>query len=284
MKAGRGIPVQAMGLGNQLAFGRDLATEFVKAEKTIQWRFNAVVSEPAAVAGFLTGQSRELLFLSERPNEQTMRQHGTKWNELQPTESTPAASAVAVVVHPTNKLVSLSLDQLQSILNGKTADWKLLGSGSGEIRPFSLPADTTTGRIIAKELMPFTQATKLKPRKDMAEVLSAVSLDPLAIGFVDLAAIPPGQNVRILPIGTALRAADPTPANIKSGMYPLAQRMFLYVHPKASDTAKEFAKFLTSGECDDTFRKHGLIPLSDRAVAGLDKLPAQPAPPIGTSK
>jgi len=122
---------------------------------------------------------------------------------------------------------------------------------------------------MAKELLPPTQANKLTVRKDTAEILSAVSLDPQAIGFVDLAAIPAGQNVKILPIGQGIRPSAPTPANIKSGMYPLTQRMLLYVHPQASDTAKDFAKFLTSGDCDDTFRKHDLIPLSDKAIAGF---------------
>ena len=282
MKAGKGPKIMVSGAADKRAVFQEVAVDFVRAKALLQVTYQPGESA-AAVGGFVSASSpqRELLLLDGPPNEQTMRQHSVKWNDLQPTESTPAASAVvAVVVNPANKIASLSLDQLQSILNGKTSDWKLLGSGSGDIRVFGLPGDTATSKLISKELLPFAQATKLKPRKDVAEVLSAVSLDPLAIGFVDLAAIPAGQNVRILPIGPAAKPADPTPANIKSGMYPLAQRMFLYVHPKASDVAKDFAKFLTSGECDETFRKHGLIPLSDKAVAGLDKLSTSPAMPI----
>jgi len=274
-KAGKGPKVVVSGMAGGRAVFQDAVGDFVRAKAVLQVTYQPGESG-VAVGGFVnvSNPQRELLLLDGLPNEQAMRSHATKWNDLQPAESIPAASTVvAVVVNPANKVASLSLDQLQSILSGKTGDWKLLGSGSGDIRVFGLPGDTAASKLISKELLPFSQATKLKARKDTAEVLSAVSLDPQAIGFVDLAAIPAGQNVNILSIGPGIRPAAPTPANIKSGMYPLAQRMFLYVHPKASDTAKDFAKFLVSGECDETFRKHGLIPLSDKAVAGLNKLP-----------
>jgi ABC-type phosphate transport system substrate-binding protein len=148
-------------------------------------------------------------------------------------------------------------------------------------------------------------------------------MDPQAIGFVDLAAIPAsGQNVKILAIklgtaapppafaeatagrppagaagtspvrgggvaereGAAGRVYYPTPENIRSAMYPLSQRLWLYVHPKASDTAKDFVKFIaTCGASEaspyadtvkavmDTYRKNGLVPLADAALERMTK-------------
>jgi len=84
----------------------------------------------------------------------------------------------------------------------------------------------------------------------------------------------------------------PTPENIKSAMYPLSQRLWLYVHPQASDTARDFVKFiatcggstsLTAGASEaspyadtvksvmDTYRKHGLVPLADAALLRMVK-------------
>jgi TPP-dependent pyruvate/acetoin dehydrogenase alpha subunit len=75
-------------------------------------------------------------------------------------------------------------------------------------------------------------------------------------------------------------------------MYPLSQRLYLYVHPKASDTARDFVKFiatcggstsLTAGAAEaspyadtvkavmDTYRKHGLVPLADAALERMVK-------------
>jgi ABC-type phosphate transport system substrate-binding protein len=126
-------------------------------------------------------------------------------------------------------------------------------------------------------------------KKDSAEVLAAVSMDPQAIGFVDLAGIPAtGQSVKILAIklgsGERAKLIQPTPENIRSAMYPLSQRLWLYVHPQASDTAKDFVKFIaTCGASEaspyadtvkavmDTYRKHGLVPLADAALLRMVK-------------
>jgi ABC-type phosphate transport system substrate-binding protein len=67
-------------------------------------------------------------------------------------------------------------------------------------------------------------------------------------------------------------------------MYPLSQRLWLYVHPQASDTAKDFVKFIaTCGASEaspyadtvkavmDTYRKHGLVPLADAALLRMTK-------------
>ncbi|MCP4428970.1 MAG: hypothetical protein GY803_31180, partial [Chloroflexi bacterium] len=124
----------------------------------------------------------------------------------------------------------------------------------------------------------------VKSKKDSDAALVAVSVDPSAIAFVDLTSIPSGgQNVKVLPIqigiGKKARIVPPTTENIKTAMYPLAQRMYLYVHPRASKTARDFAAFVaTSGGSEanpyadtvkavmDAYKKQGLIPLSDVAI------------------
>jgi len=64
----------------------------------------------------------------------------------------------------------------------------------------------------------------------------------------------------------------------------LSQRLWLYVHPQASDTARDFAKFIaTCGASEaspyadtvkavmDTYRKNGLVPLADAALVRMTK-------------
>jgi len=119
-------------------------------------------------------------------------------------------------------------------------------------------------------------------------------MDPQAIAFVDLLAIPglssaaltgsfaaAGQNVKVLAIqtGAGTKTVLPTPENIKNATYPLSQRLYVYVHPKASDTAKDFVKFIATCGASEaspyadtvksvmaTYRKHGLVPLADDAL------------------
>jgi len=289
-------------------------------------------------------------------------------NGTGPAEYLLAGRAAAVVVNPANKIDALTIGQLQAIFGGEVEDWGTLGSTSlttsgnsksqiggsqikgsqiagSQIKPYGLRGDDPATGIFEKECLDRYKWRRVVVKKDTAEVLAAVSMDPQAIGFVDLAAIPAtGQNVRILGIrlpgrggpaapppalgatsprggGVAERAGGapppafaeatagrpalgatsprgggvylPTPENIKSAMYPLSQRLWLYVHPQASDTARDFVKFiatcggstsLTAGASSeassyadtvkavmDTYRKHGLVPLADAALVRMVK-------------
>ncbi|MCY2932517.1 MAG: substrate-binding domain-containing protein, partial [Planctomycetota bacterium] len=157
------------------------------------------------------------------------------------------------------------------------------------IKAIGLRGDELATGIFEKECLERAKWKRVAIKKDSAEVLAAVSMDPQAIGFVDLAGIPAtGQSIKILAIklGTGERAKliQPTPENIKSAMYPLSQRLWLYVHPQASDTAKDFVKFIaTCGASEaspyadtvkavmDTYRKNGLVPLADAALLRMTK-------------
>jgi ABC-type phosphate transport system substrate-binding protein len=305
---------------------------------------------PAATP-FVAVGGKELLFLSDKPSARAMELHGKQWNALGrdkdgkpngtgPAEYLLAGRAATVIVNPANKLESLTLAQVQAIFGGEVEDWGTLGSTG--LRPEATPRqgslttsklrinavglrsdDPATG-IFEKECLDRYKWRRVVVKKDSAEAVAAVSMDPQAIGFVDLAGIPAtGQNVRILGIrlpgrgpaaappppaeagtspvggegvaertGAAGRVYYPTPENIKSAMYPLSQRLWLYVHPQASDTARDFVKFiatcggstsLTAGAAEaspyadtvksvmDTYRRHGLVPLADAALERMVK-------------
>jgi ABC-type phosphate transport system substrate-binding protein len=257
-----------------------------------------------AVSPFIAAGGKELLFLNDKPSHKAMQAHGVKWNELNPAEYLLAGRAVAIVVNPANKLESLTLEQVRSIFGGEVDDWAIIG-GTGfqpvnaqpgkavpqtKINCFGLRGNDPAGAIFNKECLSEGKIKKVTFKKDTAETLAAVSMDTQAIAFVDLAAIPlTGQSVKILGIQMntgknagetpATRVCLPTAENIKSAMYPLSQRLYLYVHPKASETATDFAKFIaTCGGSEaspyadtvksvmETYRKNGLIPLADAAI------------------
>ncbi len=280
-----------------------------------------------AFLGGSTG-NRDLLLLGDKPSTRAMELHGEKWNSLGvdkdgkpdgtgPKEYVLAGRAVAVIVNPANKIESLTLGQVQAIFQGDVDDWAIIGGtelaapvGPGgrpavgvavggramiPINSFGLRAGGMDARssvvasVFHKEGVPADKLKRVTIKKDTAEVVAAVSMDPQAIGFVDLTAIPAsGQNVKVLAIkmgtGEKAKIVQPTAENIKNAMYPLSQRYFLYVHPKASDTAKDFAKFIsTCGGSEaspyadtvkavmETYQKHGLISLADEAITRAAK-------------
>ena len=309
-KAGKGVRIAAVGCGVEATAMRNLATEYVRAKATVQLSYAALDSDVSAVGAFVTGGAgvRELFLLGDRPSGRAMALHGAKWSALGvgkdgkpdgsgPTEYVIAGRAVAVIVNPANKLESLTLGQIQAIFSGEIDDWSVIGGtelsapagpggrpGKLQIDLFGLRGNNPATTIFEKECLPRQKWRGVTYKKDTVEAVAAVSMDRQAMAFVDVTAIPAsGQNIKVLPIkmGSGIRAKSvgPTPETIKTAMYPLSQRLFLYVHPQASETAKDFAKFIaTCGDSEaspyadtvkavmETYRTNGLIPLADAAI------------------
>ncbi|NBB96364.1 MAG: hypothetical protein GVY16_11585 [Planctomycetes bacterium] len=324
MKAGRGVRLSVMGTGDGRDAFQGLAMEYVRAKAVVQLSYAAVDSDVFSIGVFVNGEGasvRELLVLGDKPSSRAMELHGETWNSLGvdrdgkpdgtgPKEHMIAGRAAAIIVNPANKIESLTLGQIQAIFQGDVDDWAIVGGteltpptgpgggsaaltagrpGTLDIHAFGLYAREPATAIFEKEAVPRNKWKQVKYKKDTAEAVAAVSMDPQAIAFVDLTAIPAsGQSVKILPIkfgqGEKARNIAPTAENIRSAMYPLSQRYFLYVHPKASDTAKDFARFIaTCGGSEampyadtvkammETYQKHGLIPLADEAITRAAK-------------
>ena len=149
--------------------------------------------------------------------------------------------------------------------------------------------------LFEDECLPARRWRGVKRMSDANELLAKVAMDPQAIAFIDATLVPEtGASVKVLGIqvgrGEKAKVTYPVAEDIRNSMYPLAQRLHLYVHPKASDTAKDFAKFLATcgasadnpymdvvGSVMQACRKHGLIPLADAAIERKAKDAAEAA-------
>jgi ABC-type phosphate transport system substrate-binding protein len=59
----------------------------------------------------------------------------------------------------------------------------------------------------------------------------------------------------------------PNGRTMADGTYPLSKPLVLYVSPQASETAKDFVRFILSGACEQTFRQHGFVSASQSPPA-----------------
>ncbi|MCE9553255.1 MAG: substrate-binding domain-containing protein, partial [Planctomycetes bacterium] len=200
-KAGKGTRLAALGVEAGRSAVPNFASEFIRAKEVVQLSYASENSDLSAVGAFLSRDAggKELLLLADKPSERAMQAHGQKWNDLQPAEHMLAGRAVAIIVNPTSKLESLSLDQVRGIFAGETTDWSVLAGPKGPIHCLGLPNTDPAARIFYAEGLPAERLKKVATKKDTAEAVAAVSMDAGAIAFVDLAAIPAtGQTVKVL--------------------------------------------------------------------------------------
>jgi len=266
MKAGKGARIEAAG-SVRSPLMQDLAVEYVGAKAVVQMRYT-VADEPAAVGQFLGG--KELLLLQGPPGEATLKVHGARWAELKAKRYVIAGRAVAIVTSIVNQEEAMTLDRVRSIFAGEVAQWgDSLVMAQKDIHCYGLGAADPVAAMFFSGVMRGTQCKNLQVKKDTAEILAALILYPQGIAFVDLAGIPPDDKaVRIVAIGSGDKVVKPNGRTVAEGTYPLSQRLFLYVSPQASETTKDFVRFMLSGACDAVFRQHGFVPAGQRAESG----------------
>lgn len=323
MKKGEGVRISAIGVSSGRRLMDDLATEYVKAKEVIQLRYTpreATVAMGYFVAdagGRKTGASGkqadavhrgpELLVLDSPPAKGLLKAHGDKWDKLKPRQHCLGGRAVAIVVHRLNQLDALSLAQVRAVFAGKVKDWKHLAATGAETKPIrirrlGLARPNATADLFYDKVLPPHVCGPMVRKKSVDEILAAMAMDPRSIAFVDLAALPPdadgpggqgdgvldGTSVKVLairPSGMDSAPVAPNARTIADGSYPLSHRLWLYVHPDASESAKGFAEFVgTCGHSEDspyletvrsvaeTFRAHGAVP----AVEDEPKNPCSP--------
>jgi phosphate transport system substrate-binding protein len=281
MKAGKGEPLVAVGVPGWREMVDGLGVEYVKAKAVVQMRYQVGGSELAAVGRFLKDFSEkaandanstnfsnkngvELLVLDDRLSDRALERHEKAWERVNPEEYIVAGRAVGVVVHPQNRLDSLTVGQIRMIFSGEIDNWQLLGGEDKKINCYGL-RKTLNGKPIAeaffKNVLPSSKCKGVAFKKDSAEVLAALATDPDGIGFIDFSTFDEKQAVKLLGVGPKDKAQTPTAEAVRTAMYPLATRMFLYVSPKASKTTQDFVQFLVAGGGKDAYEKTGCLQL-----------------------
>ncbi len=272
----------------------DLTRCYAQLHKAVRLRYQVQPAD-TAVASFLGGGRRyDLLALSSQPSNQALTRHHRRWNSLNsgvaPQARVVAGRAVALIVNARNKRLDLTPTQISYLFTNQVSDWDTIGgtglksrAGGRRVSVHRYGVGGPTMDLFVRHALagrPLDKSVSIK--QSSAEVIAAVNINPQAIAYVDYTSIPrAGHAVRVL----ALRLADDTPpvqlspSTIRNAMYPYAERVHLYQHPRASSEASDFLQFLTTGgqsietiyndapkELLAVFSRHGLVCLADSAI------------------
>ncbi len=169
------------------------------------------------------------------------------WQEegSQPPKGLSAApigrDAVAIVVHPQNRVKGLTLLQVRAIYRGEILDWAALGGPAEE--PIVVSREDGSGTRTAFETLTMggdrvTLNALVMPTS--VAVVDYVARHRAAIGYVTMAALT--DTVRAVPVEELL----PSPANVRSGAYHLSRALYLYAPDPAPPATQAFVDFVLS--------------------------------------
>lgn len=188
-------------------------------------------------------------------------------NGINPIEFVVARDAIAVVVHPSNSVDGLTLQQISDIYTGKITNWQQVG---GEDRPIVLLSrESNSGTYVYflenvirlgdkdSELL-FSQDTLLMPSSE--GISAEVRQNPNAIGYDGLGYVTPDQKM----IAVTREAGDPfvlpAVATVNDGSYPISRPLYMYTAGEPSGQIKTYLDWVLE-EGQTLVTELGFVPL-----------------------
>jgi len=159
-----------------------------------------------------------------------------------------ASDALAIVVHPRNRVGSLTRDDLRSIFSGEVRDWAAYGQEVGSIQVVTSQAGTGSREALSRLIMEGEAiASDALVATSTDAVLDYVAAEPGAIGYVPASLL--REGVRALTV----EGERPEPQKVRDGSYPLMVGIWLVY--RVSDLAEEVVSYIGSGEMRELLAK-----------------------------
>ncbi len=184
------------------------------------------------------------------------------------SEQVIAIDGLAIIVHPSNPLTTLSVEQIAQLFSGEIDDWAALGGNPGKVHPYARDDNSGTydtfkelvlvpgGRALAANAQRFESSDQLS---------DSVSSDPNGIGFIGLPYIRQAKAVAV-----AAGDSQPMPPSttlIATEDYPLARRLFIYNDPHQENPwARALIDFTQSPRGQAIVDRSGFIAQTVEAV------------------
>lgn len=169
---------------------------------------------------------------------------------------TIAKDAIAIIVHPTNPIGSLSLDQIRNVFSGRIKNWKELWGTNHLIDVVTREEGSGTRESFQKFVMGKEDISLGALVQDSnGAVRQVIASDRSAIGYMSLGLV--NDQVRAVKIS----GVEPNLKNVYNGKYTLV-RPFLFVFTgEPMGEAKFFLDFVLSPPAQELLLKEGLVPV-----------------------
>lgn len=171
-----------------------------------------------------------------------------------------ARDGIALIVHPSNTVTSLTVEEIKGIYLGTYTNWSELGGPDMEIVVVGRDSASGTREFFWTEVMNKADfvPTMLEKNSNGA-VKQTVSQTPGAIGYVGLGYI--DETVNALSIKSDGRAVEPTIENVKNGSYPISRSLYVLVNGEPAGLIKDFIDFILSPEGQGIVEEEGFVPI-----------------------
>ncbi len=169
-----------------------------------------------------------------------------------------ATDALVFVVHPTNPVKSITMEQLHDVYAGKITNWNELGGANLPIHAMAIGPNFGMTSLVQEKIMKGGKwGANVRIAASEHDLLYSVWQDPAAISYSGMAL---GKEFSHLAIAKekGAPAYKATTENIQAGHYTLVHPVHLYLTERTSPAAKEFASWTLSHEGQQMVANSGI--------------------------
>jgi len=179
-----------------------------------------------------------------------------QWPDLKPFKI--AMDSIAIVVHPSNPVNGLTLEQVAKIFAGEITNWKEVGGPDKPIHVITREKGSGTRDCFEHAVMkPFEKeiSAKAMVQQGNPKVRAAVANDPLSIGYISLGFV--DETIKPLKID----GVEPKIENVLKGTYAIKRNLYVITKGDPDPAELMFIGYLLSAEGQRIVGELGYIPL-----------------------
>jgi phosphate transport system substrate-binding protein len=176
-----------------------------------------------------------------------------------PVAHVVAVDGLAVIVHPSNPVKGLTVEQIRSIYTGQVTNWKQLGGP--DVAIVMISRDTNSGTYETFESLVMNKE-KINEKAEYVgsngAVRQRVQSTPAAIGYVGLGFV--DRSVKALEVNGIM----PDMNTVSSGIYPIARPLFMFTdgYPKLGSHLYRFVTLYLTPKGQEIIEEIGFVPVT----------------------
>jgi phosphate transport system substrate-binding protein len=168
-----------------------------------------------------------------------------------PVKTIVAYDGIAIIVHPSNPIDQLTMDQLGKIFKGEIKNWKEVGGSDSPIGIYSRESSSGTYEFMKEHVLKNADyASSAKYSSGNSAIVESISQDKTGAGYVGVAYARQRSDVKILKVAKDANSTGHTPTKetVKGGTYPIARSLDFYTNGEPTGEAKAFIDFVNGPE------------------------------------
>ena len=188
-----------------------------------------------------------------------------------------ALDALAVVVHPSNKVSKLTIAQLSDIYSGKVTNWKEVGGDDKEILVISRENNSGTHVYFKEHVLrqgkeakagdanpdPLSKlefGSKVTFGVSSQAIVDQVKSNPAAIGYFGMGWIT--KDVKTIAVSKdGKEFFAPTAENTSKKKYPIARGLQMYLNLASGEKGQAFLDFVMSADGQKVVKSQDFVPV-----------------------